>query len=231
MDVKKLNIPTLKGPNWGEYAPKLQAAFSIFDCWDIIKGEILTPAPNPTYNLLAKPSVLPVNASAADHAIYQTAKAVWNKKNGQALGLMQTTVSAVIWQDYSNYSVAKDVYNALETAFGKVGGALTYLQLVNMVKIQFTNLMELLSQIQVFQDNYNQITVNGHSRLSEDLATFMFWSSLPDPYELTTRQYLDNITVIASYNYQTLLHEYSKKSLDERLKCLDMARPSTKSQP
>ena len=46
MDVKKLNIPTLEGPNWGKYAPKLQAAFWIFDCWDVVKGEILTPAPN-----------------------------------------------------------------------------------------------------------------------------------------------------------------------------------------
>ena len=125
MDVKKLNIPTLKGPNWGEYAPKLQAAFQIFDCWDIVKGEILTPAPNPTYDLLAKPTILPANTSAADHAIYQTAKAVWNKKNGQALGLMQTTVSAIIWQDYSDRGVAKDIYDALETAFGKAGGAST----------------------------------------------------------------------------------------------------------
>ena len=79
------------------------------------------------------------------------------------------------------------------------GGALTYLQLVNMVKIQFTDLTHLLPQTQVFQDNYNQITSNGHSRLSEDLATFMFCSSLPDSYELTARQYLDNVTVIANY--------------------------------
>ena len=39
---------------------------------------------------------------------------------------------------------------------------------------------------------------NGHSRLSEDLATFMFCSSLPEPYEPTAWQYLDNITVIAN---------------------------------
>ena len=56
--MKKINVPTLKGPNWGEYAPKIQAAFRIFDCWDMVKGEILTPPPNPTYDLLAKPSLL-----------------------------------------------------------------------------------------------------------------------------------------------------------------------------
>ena len=82
----------------------------------------------------------------------------------------------------------------------KAGGASTYLQLVNMVKIQFTNSTDLLSQIQQFQDNYNRITSNGHSRLSEDLATIMFCSSLPTSYELTTQQYLDNITVIANYS-------------------------------
>ena len=173
MDLKKLNIPTLKGPNWGEYAPKLQAAFPIFDCWDVVKGEILTPPPNPTYDLLTKPVAPPANASAADLASYQTAKAVWTKKNTQALGLMQTTVASVIWQKYETQGVAKDIYDALETAYRQAGGALTYLQLVNLVKIQFTNSTDLLSQIQQFQDNYNRITSNGHSHLSEDLATFM----------------------------------------------------------
>ena len=94
-----------------------------------------------------------------------------NKKNGQALGLMQATVLPVVWQDYNHYGVANDLFDALEAAFGKAGGASTYLQLVNMVKIQFTNSTDLLSQIQQFQDNYNQITSNGHSRLSEDLPS------------------------------------------------------------
>ena len=174
MDVIKLNIPTLDGPNWGEYVTHLQASFQIFDCYDVVKGEVLTPTPNLTYDLLVKPTVPPQGASATDLAAYQTTKAVWNKKNGQALGLMQTTVLSVIWQDYNHISVAKDLFDALEAAFGKAGGALTYLELVNMVKIQFTDLTDFLSQIQQFQDNYNRITSNGHSRLSEDLATFMF---------------------------------------------------------
>ena len=199
MDLKKLNIPTLEGPNWGKYAPKLQAAFRIFNCWDVIKGEILAPPPNPTYDLLTKPIVPPANASAADLATYQTAKAVWTKKNTQALGLMQTTIASVIWQKYKTQGVAKDIYDVLETTYGQAGGALIYLQLVNLVKIQFTDSMDLLAQIQQFQDNYNRIMSNGHSRLSEDLATFMFCSSLPDSYESTARQYLDNITAIANY--------------------------------
>ena len=104
MDLKKLNIPTLEGPNWGEYAHKIQAVFCIFDCWDVVKGDILTPPPNPTYDLLAKPTAPPANASAADHAMYQTAFAVWTKKNTQALGLMQMTVASVIWQKYDKVS-------------------------------------------------------------------------------------------------------------------------------
>ena len=188
MDLKKINIPTLEGPNWGEYAPKLQAAFRIFDCWDVVKGEILTPPPNPTYNLLAKPTAPLANVSAADRTTNEAAKAVWNKKNGQALGLMQTTVASVIWQKYETQGVAKDIYNALETTYGQAGGATMYLQMVNMVKIQFTDSMDLLSQIQQFQDNYNRITLNGHSKLSEDLATFMVCSSLPDSYESTAWQ-------------------------------------------
>ena len=199
MDLKKLNIPTLEGPNWGEYAPKLQAAFRIFNCWDVVKGEILTPPPNPTYDLLPKPTTLPANASTSDRAIYEPAKAVWNKKNRQALGLMQTTIATVIWQKYETQGVTKNIYGVLEATYGQAGGALTYLQLVNLVKIQFTDSMDLLSQIQQFQDNYNRITSNGHSKLSKDLATFMFCSSLPDSYESTIWQYLDNITAIANY--------------------------------
>ena len=225
MDLKKLNIPTLEGPNWGEYAPKIQAAFQIFDCWDVVKGEILTPTPNPTYNLLAKPIAPPANASAADHTTYQTAKAVWAKKNTQALGLIQTTVASVIWQKYETQGVAKNIYDALETTYRQAGGALTYLQLVNLVKIQFTDSMDLLSQIQQFQDNYNWITLNGHSRLSKDLATFMFCSSLPDSYKSTARQYLNNITAIANYKLLDIIARVLQE--ESRRK----AHPSTSSPP
>ena len=134
MDMKKLNIPTLDGPNWGQYVTAIQAAFWIFDCYDVVKGEILTPAPNLTYDLLVKPAVPPVQVSTADLATYNAAKAVWNK-NGQALGLMKATVSPVVWQDYNHYGVAKDLFDALEVTFRKARGASTYLQLVNMVKI------------------------------------------------------------------------------------------------
>ena len=103
------------------------------------------------------------------------------------------------------------LWTELEDHYGKAGGVTTYLQLVNMVKIQFTDLMDLLPQIQEFQNNYAQITLNGHSKLSEDLTTFMFCSSLPDSYEPTAWQYLDNIMNIANYKVQDTSHEYSKK--------------------
>ena len=104
-------------------------------------------------------------------------------------------VSNEIWQKHQSLPTLKEVLDALETELRKAGGAQTYLQLVNMVKIQITDLTDLLPQIQKFQDNYNLITSNGHSTLSEDLATFLFCSSLPNSYEPTAQQYLDNITV------------------------------------
>ena len=89
--------------------------------------------------------------------------------------------------------------------YRKVGGAITYLQLVNMVKIQFTDSKDLLPQIQEFQENYTQIMSNGHSKLFKDLATFMFCSSLPDSYEPTTQQYLDNIISMSNYKIQDII--------------------------
>ena len=116
-----------------------------------------------------------------------------------ALGLLQATILPVIWQDYLLDSKAHVIWTKLDTRFSKTWGATTYLQLVNMVNIQFTNSMDLLPQIQEFQDGYSKITLNSHSKLSEDLATFMFCSHLPESYEATACQYLDNITNIVNY--------------------------------
>ena len=46
---------------------------------------------------------------------------------------------------------------------------------------------------------------NGYSRLSKDLATFMFCSSLPESYKHSTQQYLDNITVITNYKITDII--------------------------
>ena len=182
----------------------LQAAACILDCWDVIKGEALGTTPQ-TYDLLVKPTCPGAQASAVDIAVYNAAKTVWKKKNAQALGLMLATVSPIIWQDFVQYGMGKDLWDALETQCRNVGGATTYLQLVNMVKIQFTNSMDLLPQIQGFQDNYTQIMLNGHSRHSKDLATFMFCSSIPESYEPTAWQYLENIMVIANYKLTDII--------------------------
>lgn len=81
---------------------------------------------------------------------------------------------------------ASSIYDKLETRFTKAGGAVTYLQLVNMISIQFADSSHLLLQIQEFQDNYIQITPNGHSKLSKDLTIFMSCSHLPKSYDTTT---------------------------------------------
>ena len=205
MDLKKatLNVPTLDGPNWGIYATHLQAAARILDCWDITKGEIssavgVSPI---TYDRLEFPTAT-VYKDAKDLAV---ATATWNKKNTQAMGLIQTTMAPALWINYTHLGRVHLLWAQLETDFGQVGGALTYLQLVNMVKIEFTDLTELLLQIQQFLKNYNMIMLNGHSRLSEDLATFMFCSSLPASYEQTTQQYLDGISAITNYKIQDIV--------------------------
>ena len=81
----------------------------ILDCWDVLQGEVWGTNPL-TYYLLAKSTHPGMQASAADLVVYNTAKAVWNNKNTQVLGLMQATVSPVIWQNYVQY-VAKDSWD------------------------------------------------------------------------------------------------------------------------
>ena len=99
-------------------------------------------------------------ADAKDLAV---ATAAWDKKNAQAMGLIQTTMAPALWINYVEFGREHLLWAKLETDFGQAGGASTYLQLVNMVKIEFTDLTELLPQIQGFLENYNRIVSNSHS--------------------------------------------------------------------
>ena len=184
------------------------------------------PTVPPMHDLLQKPSPIGTQATTAKIAAYTTAKAVWSKKNAQGLGLIQATVSNMIWQKHQSLGTAKEVLDALETKFGAEGGAQTYLQLVNMVKLQFTDLMDLLPQIQGFQDNYNLIMLNGHSRLSKDLATFMFCLSLlnrlPGNTLITSR-------LLPIIKFRISLHKFCKKRTGKRPWLSDKACPSISS--
>ena len=79
MDIKKINMPTLDGPNWEQYSIHLQAAACILDCWDTLQGEVLGTNPQ-TYDLLPKPVHPGAQASAVDLAVYNTAKATYGTK-------------------------------------------------------------------------------------------------------------------------------------------------------
>ena len=196
----------LTGPTWGLWYDTMQSTTRILYIWDAMRGNLNTTTTPHSRDLLVKPSPPPAaTATTAQTTAYEAAKDMWEKKNAQALGLIQATVSHVIWQKHQTLGTAKEVLNTLETKYGKAGGAQTYLQLVNMVKIQFTNSTDLLPQIQNYQDNYNLITLNGHSTLSKDLATFLFCSSVPDSYEPTAWQYLDNILSIANYKLTDII--------------------------
>ena len=102
---------------------------------------------------MVKPTPVAATATATKIAAYTMAKVAWSKKNTQGLGLIQATILPVIWQEYLHLGTTKELLDALETTLRAMGGASTYLQLVNMVKIQFTNLTDLLPQIQQFLDN------------------------------------------------------------------------------
>ena len=96
MDISKFRIPTLDGPNFGQWLNHIQSTMRILDISDAMRGDILTTNPI-TRGLLEKLTALGQQATAAEIAAYTTAKAIWSKKNAQGLGLIQATVSNVIW--------------------------------------------------------------------------------------------------------------------------------------
>ena len=148
----------LTGPNWGQWYDGMQSTTRILHIWDAMRGNLITTTTPHTRDLLVKPSPpTAATATAAQQTAYEASKDLWEKKNAQGLGLIQATISHVIWIKHQTLSTAKEVLDALETEFGKAEGAQTYLQLVNMVKIQFTNSKDLLLQIQQFLDNYSWI--------------------------------------------------------------------------
>ena len=63
----------------------------------------------------------------------------------------------------------------------------------------------LLPQIQAFQENYTRIFANSHSKISEDIATFIFCSSLPTSYQDLASQYLTSIEDITKYELQKII--------------------------
>ena len=229
MDISKYHIPQLIGPNWGSWYERIQSTARIINIGDAMRGNVISTTPTTTWDLLVKPTPLASTYTATKLATYNAAKILWDQKNSQGLGLIQATITNVIWQWYENLPTAKEILDGLETEFGTAGGAQTYLQLVNMVKLQFTDLTDLLLQIQGFQDNYNLITLNGHSRLSKDLATFMFCLSLLDSYELTARQYLDNITAIANYKLLDIIAQVLQDENRQKAMALGQAHPSISS--
>ena len=123
-----------------------------------MRGNVISTTLTIIWDLLTKPTPLTGTYTTTELATYNTAKMLWDQKNSQGLGLIQATITNIIWQRYENLPSAKEILDGLETEFGTAGGAQTYLQLVNMVKIQITDGTDLLPQIQNFQDNYNLIT-------------------------------------------------------------------------
>ena len=202
MDLSKLNINTLDGSNWGTWSAQVQSATRILNCWDVIKGEAVVPVTTPpTYQLLTRPTA----ATQTNAALLVEELASWMKKNSTALGVIQGKTSLAIWPDFTNHAEAATLWTALETKYGKAGGATTYLQVVSLYKVHMMDSSLLLPQIQAFQENYMWILANGHSKISEDIATFIFCSSLPTSYQDLASQYLTLTKDITKYELQKII--------------------------
>ena len=122
MDISKYHIPTLIGSNWGPWYERIQSTARIINIWDAMRGNILMLAPALTRDLLPKPTPLTGTPTAAELVAYNTAKTLWDQKNSQGLGLIQATITNVIWQKYENLPTAKEILDGLETEFGAAGG-------------------------------------------------------------------------------------------------------------
>ena len=205
MDITKVTADILNGPNWRTWAVQIQAAARVLNCWSVIKGERIMGTTPPTYDLLAKPMQGTGPGQISNAALFAKALFEWNKMNLTALGLIQGKLNPALWPDYVDVGDAATFWTHLETKYRKAGGAKTYLQFARMIKTTFSNSAELLSQIQKFQENYQRVLSNGHSNITEDLVVFMFCSALPNSYQDTTRQYLDNIDDITKYKLQLII--------------------------
>ena len=205
MDITKVSADILDGPNWGTWAVQIQAAARVLNCWAVIKGERIPGITPPTYDLLAKPVQGTGAEQISDATLFAKTLFEWNKMNSMALGLIQGKLNPALWPNYVDVRDAATFWTRLETKYRKAGGANTYLQFVGMIKQTFHDSLDLLSQIQKFQENYQHILSNGHSKITEDLVVFMFCSALPDSYQDTAHQYLNNIDDIAKYKLQPII--------------------------
>ena len=207
MDITKVSADILDSPNWGTWAVQIQVAARVLNCWSVIKGERIPGTTLPTYDLLTKPVQGTAPRQISDAALFARSLFEWNKMNSMALGLIQGKLNPVLWPNYIDVGDAATFWTCLETKYGKAGGANTYLQFVGMIKQTFTDSVDLLSQIQKFQENYQCVLSNGHSYITEDLVAFMFCSALPDSYQDTTHQYLNNIDDITKYKLQPIIDQ------------------------
>ena len=87
-----------------------------------MRENVISTTPTTTQDLLVKPTPLTGTYTATELATYNAAKILWDQKNSQGLGLIQATITNVIWQRYENLPTAKEILDGLETEFGAVGG-------------------------------------------------------------------------------------------------------------
>src|SRR5882762_3585956 len=228
LSLKDIDMVTLDGTNWSQWYQKIRGLSRLGDCWDVVKGEDILDASGTVTGQDLTPR--PTN-DATDTANYITdanerikAQNAWKKKNGAGLALLQLNTTPAIYNTIKDLPTASAAFKALETKYSKAGGAMTYLQLVNMMKSSMTDSQDITPQIQTFQENYEKITSNGYSKLLEDLAMFMLASALPNLFQPTARQYLDNIDDIQKIKLSDLTARVTEE--EARSKARDLNNSS-----
>ena len=126
------------------------------------------------------------------------------------------------WPDFNSHSTAKTLWDILKMKFGKVGEALTHLQMVNLITLKMTDSENLLTQVQ-------RITFEFSLTVTQNFLKILSCSlSVPHYHWVTKIQHANTwiiSMILPSTNCQTLLPESSKRRIAKRLTPLQGALP------
>ena len=171
MDYTKAKIEPLNGSNWGKWEQDMTALLRTYEVWNYAKGNILTSASGTT---AARTTYI----TEPDPAIFKEpidlyrAQETWRSRNDKAIGIITWFTLPTLRHLIKGKGTAKECWEILENKYAKAGGAVTYLQVLSLLKSVFTD-EDILSQLQKFQDDYQEVMSNGVSKISEDIAVFL----------------------------------------------------------
>ena len=153
LSLKDIDMVTLDRTNWSQWYQKIQGLSRLSNCWDVVKGEDILDSTGAVTGQDLTPR--PTDDTSHGNYIKDANKHIkatnaWKKKNGAGLALLQLNTTPTIYNTIKDLPMASAAFKALETKYSKAGGAMTYLQLVNMMKLLMTDSQDITPQIQMF---------------------------------------------------------------------------------